>query len=123
MSPLLAESMSHAAFSMNQAARRNATGIRRLPRALSMRPSMLRRFGCGASAPTVDNATTLAGFALASAAHSGLMNPMASGKPTVRGACARATRRSEEPTSELQPLINVLCRLLPEKIEQFDQRV
>src|SRR5246127_3997571 len=81
MSPLLAESMSHAAFSMNQDARRNATGIRRLPRLLSMRPSTFSQVGFRTTAPTGDNATTVAGFARASTALSGLMNPMDSGKP------------------------------------------
>ena len=103
---------------MNQAARRNATGIGRLPKACSMRPSILSKFGCAAFAPMVDSATTFAGFARSRAARSGLMKPMASGKPGAgsktggsiaktpvvpANACVSATESDRSATAISQP--------------------
>ncbi len=50
--------MSHAMFSMNQAARRNVTAAGRSSSACSSSRSWVSRFSCAASAPMVDRHTT-----------------------------------------------------------------
>src|SRR5258706_8532978 len=73
--------MSHAAFSMNHAGRRNVTGIDRVLRASSIRPRAFNKLGLGASAPMVERATTFFGFASARAVYIDAMNSLASGNP------------------------------------------
>src|ERR1700723_229503 len=73
--------MSHAAFSMNHAARKNATGTGNCFSASSSRPRTFNKLGLGASAPIVESATTFFGFAAARAVYIDAMNFRASGNP------------------------------------------
>src|SRR6202789_4461073 len=81
MLPSRAAAMSHAAFSMNHAARKNTTGTGRFFRASSIRPRAFNKLGLGASAPIVESATTFFGFAAARAVYIDTMNFLASGNP------------------------------------------
>ena len=72
---------SQAAFSMNQAARRKATGMGRVSSICSMMPSWLSRFGWAAWAPTVERQTTLAGRAASRADRTAVTIRRTSGKP------------------------------------------
>src|ERR1700704_5903816 len=76
-----AEGMSQSAFSMNQPGLRKVTDWPVAPSDCPINVRWVSRFSCGASAPIVDQQTTLPGRASAKAAVTAAMTRLASGKP------------------------------------------